>query len=115
MRALMGTAVPPPLQLAQTILPLPRHVLHPPSPSLHREHQHSTRPVPPQVSHSRRGSSSAGACTVQGEQGAGCTSERLAHVRHVHSSMRRALLTGGCPLTRPAPYPSQPSTPAAPP
>lgn len=41
MRASMGTAVPPPRQLLQTMRPLPRQVEQPPSPSLHRLHQHS--------------------------------------------------------------------------
>ena len=57
----MGTAVPPPLQLLQTMRPLPWHVLQPPpEPSLQRLHQHATVPLPPHVSHSRCGGPSSG-------------------------------------------------------
>ena len=65
----MGTAVPPPRQLLHTMRPLPRQVLHPRSSSLQREHQHSTVPLPWQVSHSCRGPSSGWLCSKASKRG----------------------------------------------
>lgn len=54
--ASIGTAVPPPLQALQTILPVPPQVPHPASfmpLSDHRLQKHSTTPVPRHLGHAR--------------------------------------------------------------
>jgi hypothetical protein len=61
--AVKGRPVPLPPHELQTILPLPRHVPQPTSPSLQRVQKQSTTPLPSQVGHSASDSPFGGPCT----------------------------------------------------